>query len=47
MEKYSVRLGVMIFNTVITAENEDEAKEEYLRMLIDQDLIIVTKQDES
>lgn len=43
MQSYSVRLGVMIFNTVITAESEDQAKEEYVRMLIDQDLIMVKK----
>lgn len=43
--RYEMRLGVSIFNTVVVAYSKEEAIELYLKILIDEDAIIVTEEE--
>jgi len=43
--RYEMQLGVSIFNTVVVAYSKEEAIELYLKMLVDEDAIIVTEED--
>lgn len=43
--RYEMQLGVSIFNTVVVACSKEEAIEIYLKMLVDEDAIIVTEED--
>jgi len=45
MNKYSVRLGVSVFNRIIVANSESEAIEQYIKELVEEDSIIVSKEE--
>ena len=43
--RYRMQLGVSIFNTVVVAYSKEEAIALYLKMLVDEDAIIVKEED--